>query len=83
MQTKLTLKLNKDAIASAKRYAARSRQSLSSIVEGYFRSLPRREQNESLKRTPIVNSLSGMIKGPRERDTKAEYSQYLERKYKR
>ena len=39
MHNKLTLKLDKEAIGSAKQYARKHKTSVSALVENYFRSL--------------------------------------------
>ena len=81
MQAKLTLKLDGNAVNQAKKYAFRTHQSLSSIVEGYFKSLTADTRKSPEVSTPIVDSLTGSIKGPRNRDLKTEYTAYLEKKY--
>lgn len=83
MQAKLTLKLDKRVIIQAKKYASHTQQSLSSIVEGYFRTLASRSGGKKESPTPIVDSLAGAIKGSRNRDIHREYTEYLERKYRR
>jgi hypothetical protein len=60
METKLTLKLDKTAIDSAKRYAKENKRSLSRMVENYFRSLSS-EQNYPKKHSPVVESLTGIL----------------------
>lgn len=83
MQAKLTLKLDESTIIQAKKYASQTHQSLSSIVEGYFRTLASRIRGKQDSPTPIVDSLAGSIKGFRGRDTQREYTDYLEKKYNR
>lgn len=60
MEAKLTLKLDKQVIDSAKDYAKRHNQSLSKMVENYFSHLAR-GCNSSKKHSPIVESLSGIL----------------------
>jgi hypothetical protein len=83
MQAKLTLKLDENAVVGAKKYAVSTHQSLSSIVEGYFMSLAHRATGVTRKPTPIVNALSGSIKGSRDRHLSDEYTEYLQGKYNR
>ncbi|MBD3345290.1 MAG: hypothetical protein GF401_09535 [Chitinivibrionales bacterium] len=82
MQAKLTLKLDQNTINSAKEYAQHTHQSLSSIVENFFKTLTKKQRKDPENPAPIVSSLSGAIKGPRNRDIKKEYLHYLEKKYK-
>jgi hypothetical protein len=60
MEAKLTLKLDKTTIDSAKKYAENNNRSLSRLVENYFRNLsvdyvPRK------RHSPLVESLSGIL----------------------
>ena len=65
MDTKLTLTLNKDIIAEAKKYASDNNTSLSDLVENYFKALTVSEQpiyyetaqNRNANRTPISDSI--------------------------
>lgn len=82
MVTKLTLKLDKEAIEQAKRYAERRRVSLSKIVERYFKSLADEEQPEKTEYSPLVKELSGIINLKGNADIKDEYTDYLIDKYK-
>jgi hypothetical protein len=60
MKTKLTLKMDKSVIISAKRYAEQNHRSLSRLVETYFKNLT---ENASKKKnfSPLVESLIGTI----------------------
>lgn len=83
VETKLTLKLDKLAIDSAKSYAKKHKQSLSRMVENYFRNLST-EHNYPQKHSSVVESLTSIIsedeleKIARE-DERARY--ILKRKY--
>ncbi len=80
MNTKLTLKLDQQVIRKAKNYAAQKDQSLSDLVENYFRSLSLPVDSERLG--SVVKELSGVIKlGPQE-DLADEYASYLLKKYR-
>ena len=83
METKLTLRLNDNVIERAKSYAKSHRISLSKMIESYLDSLTR-EKNKDRKVpiTPLVESLSGVIKLPSDFDYKKEYADYLTEKYK-
>lgn len=85
MNTKLTLTLEKDVIEKAKEYAARQGQSLSSLVENYFKHLTL-EQNEHKKnkRKELPESflkLEGCLKHEGEFDYKVELTKALMEKY--
>ncbi|GHV03748.1 hypothetical protein AGMMS50229_03610 [Campylobacterota bacterium] len=60
MEATLTLKLDKLAIDSAKRYAKQHNRTLSRIVESYFNNLSL-EYNYRKKHSPIVESLTGVL----------------------
>ncbi|GHS87220.1 hypothetical protein FACS189487_02940 [Campylobacterota bacterium] len=60
MEAKLTLKLDKTAIDSAKRYAKQHNRTLSRIVEGYFKNLSS-EYNYRKKHSPLVEDLTGVL----------------------
>ena len=60
MEAKLTLKLDKTVIASAKRYAKKHKRSLSRIIENYFCNLLS-EHNYPQTHTSVVESLSGIL----------------------
>lgn len=80
MTTKLTLKLNKRTIDKAKKLALIRNTSVSKMVENYL-ELISKEKNETIKITPIVKSIAGVIKLPKNYDYKKDYSDYLEKKY--
>ena len=81
METKLTLRLNRNVIQKAKNYAQNHKVSLSKIIESYLDSLTKQKTGE-IEITPLVESLSGVIELPKEYDYKKEYSDYLNKKYK-
>ena len=80
MDTKLTIKLNNMVIDRAKRYARHHRTSLSRLIESYLDSITKDEPDD-LEVTPLVKSLSGVIKLPDDFDYKKERADYLIRKY--
>ena len=81
MNSKLTLKLDKDVINAVKKYAEKRNISLSKIVEKYFSSLIEKNKNKN-KYTPLVKELSGIIYLEKEFNLKEEYGQYVSGKYK-
>jgi hypothetical protein len=82
METKLTLRLNNNVIARAKKYASNHKISLSKMVESYLDSVTRQKEDKLNSITPLVESLSGVIDLPADFDYKKEYRYYLADKYK-
>lgn len=85
MDTKLTLKLDKQVIDKAKKYAASQQRSLSRIIEAYLKSLIGKEENdgiESIEISPFIKSMSTGISLPPDLDTKSAYGDFLNEKYK-
>ncbi len=80
MDTKLTIKLDQGVISRAKRYARHRRTSLSRLIESYLDSVTT-EEPDDLEITPLVKSLSGVIRVSEDFDYKKERSDYLNRKY--
>ncbi|MDP4007764.1 MAG: DUF6364 family protein [Candidatus Peregrinibacteria bacterium] len=82
MNSKLTLKLDTHTIESAKTYAAKKGESLSKLVENYFKALAGHEPTDSsMELTPIVKSISGIIKVEDYEMAKDSYADYLLNKY--
>lgn len=81
MNTKLTLNVDKSIIENAKKYASSHKISLSKLVESYLTSLTTKKRQE-IKITPLVESLSGVIKLDPDFDYKKSYTDYLIEKYK-
>ena len=84
MDTKLTLKLDKQVIESAKEYALSQRRSLSGIIESYLQSLTDQDNsadNKEIKISPFVKSITSGVIISATIDYKKEYSDYLSKKY--
>lgn len=81
METKLTLRLNKQVIERAKGYAHNHNISLSKVVESYLDSITKQRVVAS-EISPLVESLSGVIKLDENFDYRKDYSNYLSKKYK-
>jgi hypothetical protein len=81
MDTKLTLKLDKEIINRAKDYAESKKISLSKLIESYLQLLTE-ESSSKDKISPLVESLSGVIELPKKYDDKDDYANYLTEKYK-
>ncbi|MFA5848994.1 MAG: hypothetical protein A2X18_03880 [Bacteroidetes bacterium GWF2_40_14] len=81
METKLTLRLNKRIIDKAKDYARNHNISLSKMVESYLESITKQKAGAT-EISPLVESLSGVIKLDDNFDNRKDYSNYLAEKYK-
>jgi len=81
METKLTLRLNKRVIDRAKNYAHNHNISISKIVESYLESITK-QKTVATEISPLVESLSGVIKLDENFDLRKNYSNYLAEKYK-
>ena len=82
MNTKLTLTIEKDIIERAKNYAKGKNRSLSDIIENYLKILTDKEkQDKNQKLNPVVESLKGSFKMPKNMDYKKELRNRLEEKY--
>jgi hypothetical protein len=81
MDAKLTLKFDEKIIWKAKSFAKKTNQSLSRIVENYFKKVTESD-NETEDYPPLIKELSGIIKTKKEINIKEDYSNYLIKKYK-
>ena len=78
MNTKLTLRLDKDVIRRAKEYSQEVGKPVSRLVEDYFRAVTSsREHDQDLP--PRVKSLRGCIAGSGVDED--DYRRHLEEKY--
>ena len=80
MDTKLTLKLDKQVIDKAKAYASSQKRSLSRLIESYLKTLIDKEDN--IKISPFVKSMQTGVKIPADLDYKKDYGDHLAEKYK-
>ncbi|SHE92792.1 hypothetical protein SAMN05444278_1096 [Psychroflexus salarius] len=82
MNTKLTLTIEQEIIQRAKEYAKNKNRSLSDIIENYLKILTKEEKAKELKKlNPIVKSLKGSFKMPKNMDYKKDLRNRLEEKY--
>ena len=81
MNKKLTLSLDNVVIEQAKLYAQTHCESLSQMVENYFRFVTSDTKVKKTKIAPIVQELVGSIKAPDNFDYDKVKSEYLEEKY--
>ncbi|PVW14581.1 DUF6364 family protein [Marixanthomonas spongiae] len=82
MNTKLTLTLEKEVIETAKKYAKEKGQSLSEMVENYFKLLTVNRINlKEDQLSPKVRKLRGIIKTTENVDYKQMLTEELSKKY--
>ena len=85
MDTKLTLKLDKQVIYRAKEYARSHNRSLSRMIESYLKSLTDKETpgaKDKIEISPFVKSMRTGIKLPADFEHRKEYVDYLAEKHK-
>jgi len=83
MNTKLTLTIEQEIIKRAKDYAKEKNRSLSDIIENYLKVLTKEEEKQKdRKLNPVVKSLKGSFKMPKNMAYKKELRNRLEEKYK-
>ena len=80
MDNKLTLKLDNQVIEQAKIYARKKNTSLSKLIESYLQFLTSTESNKE-EVTPLVKSLSSVIKVTPNESHKDSYKKHLNKKY--
>ena len=73
-KTKLTLSVDPEVVASAKRFSARNETTVSQLVEQFLASL----EDSVEAATPIARRLRGVLPSSVSRD---EYREFLEEKY--
>lgn len=82
MNTKLTLTLEKEVIEIAKKYAKEKGQSLSEMVENYFKFITTSESLVEEKELSYkVRKLRGIIKTDADIDYKKTLTEELSKKY--
>lgn len=82
MDAKLTLSLDKDVIARAKKYAQEKKTSLSFLVEQYLQRLVSPYPSQEDAAPSIVEELSGIMELGEDFDYKSSLTTYLSNKYK-
>ena len=81
MSTKLTLTIEKSVIEKAKKYARNRERSLSDLIENYLKALTKEEPKNQEELSPMVKSLKGSFKMPKDFDYKKELTERLSEKY--
>lgn len=84
MDTKLTLKLDKQVIEKAKAYAVAQQRSLSRLIEAYLKTLVEKDkphEDDNIEISAYVKSMKTGVKLPNDYDYKEAYGQHLAEKY--
>jgi len=82
MNTKLTLTIEKEVIETAKKYAKEKEQSLSEMVENYFKFVTAKRLKINEKQlSPKVRKLRGIIKTDDSFNYKQILTEELSKKY--
>ena len=76
-ETKMTVRVPRDLLENAKRFAAQNHTTLTDLIEAYLRRIP---GQAALEHAPIVRRMSGTLPA----DVKLQdYQKHLEEKYGR
>ena len=82
MNKKLTLSINEQIIQKVKKYAAKTDQNISSLVENYFSLLVSSDSQEDLSPTGIVAEMAGAFKNIKgSGNYKKEIKSAIQKKY--
>ena len=82
MNTKLTLTIEKEIIEEAKEYAKVKGQSLSDLVENYFKLITKESREIKPKQlSPRIQRLRGILKVDKDFDYKKDLEEELAKKY--
>lgn len=82
MTTKLTLRLDNAVIRKAKKTAHRRGVSLSRMVEDYFKSIVRQQENTT-KESPVLSEIAGVLSNRNDaKKLTARYKKHLTEKYR-
>ena len=83
MDTKLTLKFDKNTISKMKLYAKEHDTSLSRLVENFFETMAvYKGEKPQAKTSNRVREITGVVKLKKDFDPKKEYADHLAKKYK-
>ena len=75
LKTKLTLRLDKSVIERAKEYSSKRGESVSQMVEKFFKAI----LIEKEEITPTVRKLKGLLRNSQLEES--DYKKFLEKKY--
>ena len=82
MDTKLTLSMDRKVIEQARKYARKKNTSLSNLIKNYLLSITKFGKKKGKQITPLVRSLSGVLKLSGGVDPKKKYAGHLASKYR-
>jgi hypothetical protein len=74
-ETKLTVRVSRNLLENAKRYASEHNTTLTDLIGAYLEKLP---AQRALENAPLVRSLSGSVS---DRVAVDDYRQHLDEKY--
>jgi len=74
-ETKLTVRIPRDLLENARRYASQNHTTLTDLIKAYLQRLP---VDKSLENAPIVRRLSGVLS---EKASVADYRKHAQEKY--
>jgi hypothetical protein len=80
MTVKLTLSVNKDVVAKAKRYSRKKGKSLSKLIENYLKNIIDTGDKKEDELHPDVKKFSGAFKLSDKRDYKEVYREEMIKK---
>ncbi len=82
MNTKLTLTIEQTIIVKAKKYAQMKERSLSDLIENYLKALVQSDEKQKKQVfSPLVKSLKGSFKEPKNFEYKKELINELTNKH--
>jgi len=81
MKTKLTLTMEQMLIDKAKMYAKEQGRSLSEIIANILKSMVKEVKDEEIEITPLVSSMKGTFKAPKDFEYKKDLGNELAKKY--
>lgn len=81
MNSKLTLRLDKNLINSAKKYSEKTGQSVSKLVANYFALIDVSLSEKPQQIPKLTRELSGILKNQGQAISEEDYGKYLEDKY--
>jgi hypothetical protein len=74
-ETKLTVRVSRNLLENAKRYASEHNTTLTDLIGAYLEKLP---SQRALENAPLVRNLSGSVS---DRVSVDDYRQHLDKKY--
>ena len=81
MNKKLTLSLDESIINKAKKYANNHKESVSQLVENYFRVITSNTESPKPRIASLIKELTGTINVPPDFDYKKAKYEYLKEKH--